>query len=151
MTTLEDALHEAMALAARESGLVVVSTLRADGTIQSSVVNAGVLPHPATGRPVLGFVTYGKVKLANLRARPQLTATARSGWEWTSVEGRAELAGPDDPAPWLADADALRLLLREVFTAAGGRHDDWDAYDRTMAEQRRTAVLVEPARVYGNP
>jgi hypothetical protein len=99
---------------------------------------------------VLAFVTYGKVKLTNLRARPQLTATARSGWEWASVEGTAELAGPDDPAPWLADADALRLLLREVFTAAGGRHDDWDAYDRTMAEQRRAAVLLDPTRVYGN-
>ena len=146
MTTLDDAA----ALAARESGLVVVSTLRADGSIQSSVVNAGVLPHPATGRPVLGFVTYGKVKLANLRARPQLTATARSGWEWIALEGRAALAGPDDPAPWLDGPDALRLLLREVFTAAGGRHDDWDAYDRTMAEQRRTAVLVEPARIYSN-
>ena len=146
MTTLDDAA----ALAARESGLVVVSTLRGDGSIQSSVVNAGVLPHPATGRPVLGFVTYGKVKLANLRARPQLTATARSGWQWIAVEGRAELAGPDDRAPWLADAEALRLLLREVFTAAGGRHDDWEAYDRTMAEQRRTAVLVEPVRIYSN-
>jgi PPOX class probable F420-dependent enzyme len=138
------------ALAAQEHGLVVVSTLRADGTIQSSVVNAGVLPHPATGRPVLGFVTYGPVKLANLRARPQVTATARSGWQWATVEGRAELAGPDDPAPWLADAEALRLLLREVYTAAGGRHDDWDAYDRTMAEQRRAVVLVEPDRVYSN-
>jgi PPOX class probable F420-dependent enzyme len=146
VTTLEDAA----ALAAQEHGLVVVSTLRADGTVQSSVVNAGVLPHPATGRPVLGFVTYGPVKLANLRARPQLTATARSGWQWASVEGRAELAGPDDPQPWLADADALRLLLREVFTAAGGDHADWHAYDRTMAEQRRTAVLVDPTRVYSN-
>jgi hypothetical protein len=44
----------------------------------------------------------------------------------------------------------LRLLLRKVFTAAGGTHDDWDAYDRTMAEQRRTVVLVEPTRVYSN-
>ena len=146
MSTLEDAA----ALAARDNGLVVVSTLRGDGTIQSSVVNAGVLPHPATGEPVLGFVTYGPVKLANLRARPQLSATARSGWEWVTVEGPAELAGPDDPQPWLPDAEALRLLLREVFTAAGGRHDDWDAYDRTMVEQRRTAVLVAPTRVYSN-
>ena len=44
----------------------------------------------------------------------------------------------------------LRLLLREVFTAAGGTHDDWDAYDRVMREERRTAVLVTPTRVYGN-
>ena len=90
------------------------------------------------------------MKLANLRARPQLAATFRNGWQWATVEGDAELAGPDDPQPWLADADQLRLLLREVFTAAGGTHDDWDAYDRTMAEQRRTVVLVAPTRVYSN-
>ena len=58
--------------------------------------------------------------------------------------------GPDDPQPWLADADQLRLLLREVFTAAGGTHDNWDEYDRVMAEQRRTVVLVSPSRVYSN-
>ena len=99
---------------------------------------------------MLAFVTYGKVKLANLRARPQLAVTFRNGWQWATVEGHAELAGPDDPQPWLTDPDRLRLLLREVFTAAGGTHDDWDAYDRTMAEQRRTVVLIAPTRVYSN-
>jgi PPOX class probable F420-dependent enzyme len=145
MTTLQ----EAAALGRDEHGLVVVSTLRADGTIQSSLVNAGVLPHPTTDEAVLAFVTYGRVKLANLRVRPQLAATFRSGWRWATVEGRAELAGPDDPQPWL-DPERLRLLLREVFVAAGGEHDNWAEYDRVMAEQRRTVVLVEPGRVYGN-
>ena len=135
-------------MAAAENGLTVVSTLRADGTIQASLVNAGVMPHPATGQSALAFVTYGKVKLANLRVRPQLAVTFRNGWQWATVEGNAELAGPDDPQPWLTDADQLRLLLREVFTAAGGTHDDWDEYDRVMAEQRRTVVLVAPTRVY---
>ena len=134
MTTLD----EAVALARDESGLTVVSTLRADNTIQASLVNAGVLPHPENGSPVLAFVTYGKVKLANLRARPQLAATFRNGWQWATVEGTAELAGPDDPQPWLADADQLRLLLREVFTR-GRRHPRRLGHLRpTMAEQRRT-------------
>jgi PPOX class probable F420-dependent enzyme len=146
MTTLDEAVE----LGAAESGLAVVSTLRADGTIQASLVNAGKLPHPATGEPVLAFVTYGKVKLANLRARPQVTTTFRNGWQWATVEGRAELAGPDDAQPWLEGADQLRLLLREVFTAAGGTHDDWEEYDRVMAQQRRTAVLIAPSRVYSN-
>jgi PPOX class probable F420-dependent enzyme len=145
VTTLE----EAWGLAREESGLAVVSTLRADGTIQSSLVNAGVLAHPATGAQVLAFVTYGRVKLANLRARPQVTTAFRKGWQWATVEGRAELAGPDDPRPWL-DAERLRLLLREIFTAAGGTHDDWAEYDRVMASQRRTAVLITPTRVYGS-
>lgn len=146
MTTLRDAV----ALARDEHGLTVVATARADGSIQASLVNAGVLAHPATGEQVLAFVTYGKVKLANLRVRRQLAATFRNGWRYATVEGDAELAGPDDPAPWLRDAEQLRLLLREVFTAAGGTHDDWDTYDRVMAEQRRTVVLVRPTRVYGS-
>jgi PPOX class probable F420-dependent enzyme len=146
MTTLD----EAVALAAAESGLAVISTVRADGSVQASLVNVGLLPHPAGGQPSLGFTTYGKVKLANLRARPQLAVTFRKGWQWATVEGRAELAGPDDAAPWLADADQLRLLLREVFTAAGGTHDNWPEYDRVMAEERRAVVLVEPTRVYSN-
>jgi PPOX class probable F420-dependent enzyme len=145
MTTLA----EAWALSRNDHGLTVVSTLRADDTIQASLVNAGIVAHPATGESVLAFVTYGKVKLANLRARPQLAATFRNGWQWATVEGRGELAGPDDARPWL-DGERLRLLLREIFTAAGGTHSDWDEYDRVMAEQRRTAVLITPTRVYSN-
>jgi len=146
MTTLDDAF----ALARNDNGLAVVSTLRADGTIQSSLINAGPLPHPSTGEPVLGFVTYGRVKLANLRARPQIAVTFRQGWQWATVEGRTELAGPDDTQPWLGSDAELARLLREIFSAAGGTHDDWDEYDRTMREQRRTAVLVVPTRIYSN-
>ncbi|HEY2575842.1 MAG TPA: TIGR03618 family F420-dependent PPOX class oxidoreductase [Streptosporangiaceae bacterium] len=145
MTTLD----EAVAIGREDSYLAIISTLRANGTIQSSLVNAGVLDHPSTGTPVLAFVTYGPVKLANLRARPQVTTTFRSGWRWAAIEGRAEVAGPDDPQPWL-DAEGLRLLRRAVFAAAGGEHEDWDEYDRVMAEQRRAAVLIDPSRVYSN-
>jgi PPOX class probable F420-dependent enzyme len=145
MTTLQDVAD----IGRSDQFLAVVSTLRADATIQSSVVNAGVLTHPVSGAEVVGFVTYGKTKLSNLRSRPQVTLTFRAGWQWASVEGRAELIGPDDERRDI-DADALRLLLRQVFTAAGGSHDDWDEYDRTMAEQRRTAVLVTPSRLYSN-
>jgi PPOX class probable F420-dependent enzyme len=142
MTTLA----EAWELSRKDSGLAVVSTLRADQTIQASLVNTGIITR---GEPVLAFVTYGKVKLANLRQRPQVSATFRAGWQWAAVEGRATLAGPDDPQPEV-DAEALRLLLREIFAAAGGTHDDWAEYDRVMREQRRTAVLITPTRVYGN-
>jgi PPOX class probable F420-dependent enzyme len=141
-------LHDAASLAREDSGLAVVSTARADGSIQSSLVNVGVLAHPETGVDVLGFVTYGRVKLANLRTRPQIAVTFRRGWHWATVEGRATLAGPDDALPWL-DQERLRRLLRDIFTAAGGQHDDWDEYDRVMAEQRRAAVLIEPTRSYG--
>jgi PPOX class probable F420-dependent enzyme len=145
VTTLQDVVN----IGSQDRFLAVVSTLRADGTIQSSVVNAGVLVHPVGGSEIVGFVTYGKMKLTNLRLRPQLSMTFRAGWKWAAVEGRAELIGPDDISPEI-DAEGVRLLLRSVFAAAGGVHDDWDAYDRTMVEQRRTAVLVSPARIYSN-
>ena len=69
---------------------------------------------------------------------------------WATVEGTAQLIGPDDPHPDV-DEERLRVMLREIFTAAGGTHDDWDTYDRVMREERRTAVLITPVRVYTNP
>jgi PPOX class probable F420-dependent enzyme len=138
-------------LVAGDHGLVVVSVTRGDGTISSSVVNAGVLPHPVTGESVVGMVVRGGTrKLANWRARPYANVVIRSGWQWAAAEGRVDLVGPDDPLPGF-DAERLRLLLREIFTAAGGTHDDFDTYDRVMREERRTAVFVHPDRVYANP
>ena len=66
-----------------------------------------------------------------------------------AVTGAAELVGPDDNTFEL-DPDRIRVLLRDVFTGAGGTHDDWDEYDRTMREQGRTAVLVTPGRIRSN-
>jgi len=145
MTTIDDVLE----IAAREQFLAVVSTVRADQSVQASLVNAGFLDHPLTGERVLAFVTYGRAKLGNLRARPRLAATFRSGWQWATVEGAAELIGPNDPHEAI-DAERLRLLLRDIFVAAGGAHDDWDEYDRTMVADGRAAVLVAPDRVYSN-
>jgi PPOX class probable F420-dependent enzyme len=137
-------------LVSQDHGLCVVSTLRGDGTIQASVVNAGVFEHPVTGLSTVAFVARGGArKLANLRTRPQATVVVRAGWEWTAAEGTAELIGPDDPREGI-DAEGLRLLLRNIFVAAGGTHNDWDTYDQVMAEERRTAVLVRPTRVYTN-
>lgn len=133
-----------------DNGLVVVSTARADGTIQSSVVNAGVLPHPVTGERVVALVAAGSSRrLVNLRARPRATIVIRAGWRWAGVEGPVDLAGPDDRLDAI-DGERLRLLLREIFTAAGGTHDDWDEYDRVMADERRVAVLVHAERTYGS-
>jgi PPOX class probable F420-dependent enzyme len=134
-----------------DHGLCVISTLRGDGSIQSSVVNAGVLEHPRRGGQVVGLVaTGGSRKLHNLRAEPRATIVARASWRWATVEGDAEIIGPDYPHPDV-DSDALRQLLRDIFRSAGGNHDNWDTYDQVMAEQRRAAVLITPRRVYTNP
>ena len=139
------------ALVPADHGLCVVSTLRRDGSAQSSIVNAGVLDHPLTSQPVVGFVTAGGArKLDNLRRDPRCTIVVRAGWQWAAVEGDAEIVGPDDPRSGVDD-EALRRLRQDVFRAAGGTHDDWDTYDRVMAEERRAAVLVTPRRTYSNP
>lgn len=131
-----------------QTGLAVVATTRADQTVQATVVNAGTLPHPISGQMVLAFVTRGgSRKHRHLRARPSCSVTFRRGWRWATVEGEAQLIGPDDPVTEV-DADRLRRLLRDVFRAAGGTHDDWEQYDRVMAEERRLAVLLVPRRIY---
>ena len=138
-------------LVTQDNGLAVVATTRRDGSVQASVVNAGVLAHPVDGSDVVGLVAAGgSAKLRNLRARGRAAVVLRAGWNWASVEGPVDLAGPDDPLEGV-DPDRMRLLLREVFTAAGGTHDDFDEYDRVMAAERRTAVLVRPERVTSNP
>ena len=90
------------------------------------------------------------MKLANLRANPRATMVIRAGWEWLAVEGEADIIGPDDHLPEL-EAEGVRRLLRQVFVAAGGTHDNWADYNAAMARERRTAVLVTPDRIYSNP
>jgi len=139
-------LQHVRRLGAAEQGLVVVGIARVDGSVSSSVVNAGVLTHPADGSTVVGFVVRGSAfKRRRLLVDDRVTVTFRSGWEWQAVEGHAELIGPLDPRPGV---DVVKLL-RDVFVAAGGTHDDWPTYDRVMAEEQRTAVLVTPTRVSG--
>ena len=137
-------------LVSGDHGLAVVALARPDGTAHASVTNAGVLPHPVTGAPVVGIVANGSSrKLAYLREHPRATVVLRAGWQWAAVDGPVELAGPDDPLPGIG-AERLRLLLREIFTAAGGTHDDFDEYDRVMAADRRAAVLLTPAKLFKN-
>jgi len=139
------------ALVPLDHGLCTVAIGRGDRTPQVTVVNAGVVEHSVTATPTVAFVTAGGArKLTLLRAEPSIAVTIRAGWQWVTVEGTAELIGPEDPHPDV-DAEQLRLLLRSIFSAAGGTHEDWDSYDRTMREERRTAVLVAVDHVYSNP
>jgi PPOX class probable F420-dependent enzyme len=137
---LADELHLAVAITTDEG--------RPDP--QVSIVNVGVLDHPASGRPVLALVARRGVKLRNLRRHPRLTLVVRARWEWVAAVGDVELVGPDDPHPHIGD-HGRRQLLRDIFHAAGGNHPDLDTYDRVMADERRCAVLVTPDRIWTNP
>ena len=109
-----------------------------------------MLDDPITNLPVVGFVASGStVKLRLLRRVGRATVVFRAAYEWVAVEGTIRLVGPDDLPDGLT-AERLRQLLRDVFTAAGGTHDDWAEFDRVMLSERRAAVLVDPSRITSN-
>ncbi|MCE2526458.1 MAG: pyridoxamine 5'-phosphate oxidase [Actinomycetia bacterium] len=135
--------------AAADKGLAFVSFARANGTVHSTLINAGVMTHPVTDEEVVAFVVPSNtVKLRHWRHTPQATITFRAGWSWIGVEGAVTKVGPDDPMEGFDAAD-LPILLRDIFTAAGGTHEDWDEYDRVMAAERRTGVFIHPAKIRG--
>src|SRR3546814_17203122 len=66
---------------------------------------------------------------SDLRARSHATLSWRAGWAWCTVEGDAELIGPDDPVQGVT----LPPLLRSIYASSGGgEHDDWADYDRVI-------------------
>jgi hypothetical protein len=92
---------------------------------------------------VVGGVT---VKLAHLRANPRATVVFKQGYQWVAVPGRARLLGPDDGAD---DVD-VPSTLRSIYLAAGGAHEDWAAFDRTMADVRRCGVFIRADAITSN-
>jgi hypothetical protein len=143
-------LDDVRRLVAAEQGLASFATTRRDGSVQVSLINAGLLADPLTGTEVVGLVARGgTLTLAHLRERPRATLQWRHGWDWIAVEGSVQLIGPDDELPGF-DPARLPTLLRDVFTGAGGTHEDWPTYDRVMKEERRTAIVVTATRIYGN-
>ena len=122
--------------------LAVLATTRPDGTVHASIVSAGVLDDP-TGAPAIGVVVAGNArKLDHLRRTGRAAAVFTRGFEWVTAEGPVRVIEADAP-----DVSAWR---RQIFTAAGGTHEDWDEFDRVMNEEHRVAVLITPSRVSGN-
>jgi hypothetical protein len=137
-------------LVSADHGLAIVATTRTNGTVHASLVNAGVLADPISGEPVVGFVARGSaLKVRLLRRAGRCSVTFRAGWEWAAVEGPVVMIGPDDAVDGF-DPAGVPQLLRDVFTAAGGTHEDWGEFDRIMAAELRVAVLVTPARISSN-
>jgi PPOX class probable F420-dependent enzyme len=144
-------LHDARRLIGLDNALATLSTIRADGSIQTTVVNAGIVDHPVHGVEVAAFVARGGThKIVHLRARPTAALLWRAGWAWVAVEGTTELCGPDDHLAGI-DGAACAALFRRIMEAAGVDQDDWDEFDRIAAAEGRTAVLLTPRRIYQNP
>jgi PPOX class probable F420-dependent enzyme len=110
---------------------VMLSTVRADGRIQSSPVTAGV---DDAGRLVVA--TYPqRAKVRNLRVRPAISACVLSDeWNgaWVQCDGRGEVL--DLP-------DALEPLV-EYFRCIAGEHSDWDEYRAAMQRQGKCLIRM---------
>lgn len=125
-----------------QSNVVVFTTFRRDGMPQQSLVTVG----KADGG--LAFTTRSvNAKARNLARDPRcaMMIVSPDRRAFAVLDGKAEVTGADN-----ADAEALRLRLREVYRAAAGKeHPDWDEYDRVMVEQGRVVVLLRPDRIAG--
>ena len=136
-------------IARADNHLAVVAVARPDGSVHASLVRAGSLSDPLDGVLSVGIVVAGNtVKLRHLRRTGRVTVVFKGGRRWASVEGPIDLIGPDDP-PTTSTLN-IPEVLRNVFKAAGGTHDDWEQFDRVMAEDRRCAVFVHAAKISGN-
>ena len=136
-------------LAAGDHHLAVFSTALLDGSVHASVVSAGVIDDPIDGHPGVGAVVGGASrKLSLLRQSGMASLVFKSGFEWAAVAGPVRLIGPEDGTEFGLDVPEV---IRSVFRAAGGTHEDWAEFDRVMAAQRRCAVFVGAAKVTSNP
>jgi len=140
-------LERLVELAARDRHLAVLITLDDDGSPQVSVVNCGVVDDPSGDGRRVALVARRGAKTRNLRRNPQATLAVRSGWEWIAVSGHSAVISRDDGL----SIPRFEQLLRDVFHAAGGHHDDLATYDQVMAVERRCAVLIRPERFTSNP
>ena len=120
----------------------VLTTFRRDGAAQMSVVSCG--PY----RDGVAFTTTAdRAKLINLHRNPKcsLLVSQDDWWGYLVLEGHAEILSPANTG-----AAELAEILRDVYrTVSRVEHPDWEEYDQAMRDDRRSAVVVIPERVYG--
>ena len=113
----------------------VISTTRADGRPQMSLVTGGMA---ADGRLlVTSYPSRAKVK--NIRKNPAVSVLVM-GEEfsdaWVQVDGDATVT--DVP-------DGLDDFV-EYFRCISGEHPDWDEYRQAMVDQGKTVIAITPSR-----
>jgi len=114
---------------------MVLSTFRADGSLQSSPVTGGV---DKQGRLVIASYPQ-RAKSANIRRTPEASVVVLSdefNGAYVQIDGDAEVI--DLP-------DAVELLV-DYYRAIAGEHPDWDEYRSAMLSQRKCVIRVTPRR-----
>jgi PPOX class probable F420-dependent enzyme len=114
---------------------MVLSTFRADGSLQSSPVTGGV---DQQGRLVIASYPQ-RAKSANIRRTPEASVVVLSdefNGAYVQIDGDAEVI--DVP-------EAVELLV-DYYRAIAGEHPDWDEYRSAMLTQRKCVIRVTPHR-----
>jgi PPOX class probable F420-dependent enzyme len=114
---------------------MVLSTFRADGSLQSSPVTGGV---DQQGRLVIASYPQ-RAKSVNIRRTPEASVVVLSdefNGAYVQIDGDAEVI--DVP-------DAVELLV-DYYRAIAGEHPDWDEYRSAMLTQRKCVIRVTPHR-----
>lgn len=114
---------------------MVLTTFRADGSLQSSPVTGGV---DEQGR--IAIASYPqRAKAANIRRTPRASVTVLSDEfndAYVQVDGDAEVV--DQP-------DAVEPLV-EYFRSIAGEHPDWAEYRQAMIDQGKCLIRITPTR-----
>ena len=134
IATTTEVDREGMIEFARPRHKAVLITRRADGSLQTSPVSAGV----DEGRIVIA--TYpDRAKAVNLRRNPAATVMVQSddfNGPWMQIDGTAEVIDlPDSVEP-----------LVGYFRSISGEHSDWDEYRQAMIDQGKSLIRVTPQR-----
>lgn len=114
---------------------MLLTTFRADGSLQSSPVTGGV---DAEGRVVIASYPQ-RAKSANIRRTGRASVVVISdefNGPYVQLDGDAEVIdGPDAVEP-----------LVDYYRAIAGEHPDWDDYRRAMRDQNKCLLRVTARR-----
>jgi PPOX class probable F420-dependent enzyme len=112
---------------------MVLTTFRADGSLQSSPVTGGVDQH---GRLVIASYPQ-RAKSANIRRSGRASVVVLSdefNGPYVQIDGPAEVIGLPDAVEPLVD----------YFRAVAGEHSDWAEYREAMVKQGKCLIRVTP-------
>ncbi|WP_445167977.1 PPOX class F420-dependent oxidoreductase [Mycolicibacterium sp. Dal123E01] len=114
---------------------MVLTTFRADGSLQSSPVTGGV---DQQGRLVIASYPQ-RAKAVNIRR------TGRASVVVLSDEFNDAYVQIDGPAEVIDLPDAVEPLV-DYFRAVAGEHSDWAGYREAMVKQGKCLIRVTPQR-----
>ncbi|MEH3141914.1 MAG: PPOX class F420-dependent oxidoreductase [Mycobacterium kyogaense] len=114
---------------------MVLTTFRADGSLQTSPVTGGL---DEQGRIVVASYPQ-RAKAANIRRNPRASVLVLSD------DFNDPYVQVDGPAEVISLPDAVEPLV-DYFRAVAGEHPDWDEYRQAMVDQGKCLIRVTPQR-----